>query len=329
MVYIVPLQFSVLAREEIVETRRPQSGIIRGRTDSLKTRYPRSRIIRRPRSPTIDWFINKTLEDELKLIEPTSIVEKIEPLINETYSGVKNIDPDIFKFIVARSSIDVHMPSIYINDNIIAFLSDDPGLLILLTNDMNNVDKICEIIDKRANSLSNITSDLGVVYEGCMHGEDYVQYILSSKAEIIEKGDFKNEFEKSVYEDIKINITNALFNNFTLDFKESSEVYEYDIVTCIGQNRIFQISCKDYSIAKEDAKEDNTNLRNKVIFQPKDKADLISAKCYVVLKGFTKKLLTQFKAYGEPRDVTILDESEYLEEINDTLMGTILRRILR
>lgn len=113
-----------------------------------------------------------------------------------------------------------------------------------------------------------------------------------------------------------------------MNFKASAETYEYDIVLCFGKNIIYQIECKDYSTVSEDAKSDNTSLRNKVIFQPKDKASLINAKCYVVLKGFSQKLLTEFEAFGKARDVTILDESRYLDVIKKDIMTKLLENII-
>ena len=237
---------------------------------------------------------------------------------------VEKIDPEIYSHLVDNSRIMMNVPSFYLTKEVIASLSEDSGLLMLLMNTPKNLKNICGIIEEKAREISKITSDLGVKFGGCVYKKEYARLIISQKSEIIRAEDFKNEFEKKVYDEIKENITDSILSNFTMNFPVSSETYEYDTVVCLGSNKIYQISCKDYSQVKTEADEESSNLRNKVIFQPKDKADLISAECFIVLKGFNKNLLTQFKAFGRARGVTILDDSEYLDVIKKHITKSTL-----
>lgn len=322
LVFIYPLQFNIEARGDVdfseasgIPPRPRTSRITRAR------RLPSGRILRRrPWSVPERWFLSKLLENEFKLIEPSLIENELESLVLRKYEEIKGIDSAIFEIIERGIGLDIRAPSLYINKKVLAILGFDSGLLLIFSDSLGSIEPIVKKLKKFAEELTYITSDLGVALSGIYSGREYAINIMNSKADIIKIGEFKNEFEKKIYDQLNESITNAILSNFELKFEESSETYEYDNVLCIGTNHIYQISCKDYSSVSEEAKKDSTSLRNKVIFQPKDKAELINAKCYVVLRGFSEQLLKGYKAFGRPRGVVILDETEYLDELMKNIL---------
>lgn len=318
MVYVYPLHFEIAARTDVPISER--TGVPPFRYQRV-IRLPVARMRTRRRwSPSETWFLRKILANEFRLIEPSSIEEELELLVLKKYEEVKGIDNSIFSIIEEAIGLDINAPSLYIYKEVMAILSRDPGLLMIFSDSLESIEPVVKKLKSAAEEISSITVDLGVELSGIYSGIEYATNVMNSKADILSIGDYKNEFEKEIHEQLEKSITNATLSNFELNFKESSETYEYDIVLCMGSNEIYQISCKDYSSANEEAKADSTSLRNKVIFQPKDKADLINAQCYVVLRGFSEKLLREYKAFGRPRDVVILDETEYLENLEKNIL---------
>lgn len=191
---------------------------------------------------------------------------------------------------------------------------------MIFSDSLESIEPIVKRLKTSAKELTSITSDLGISLKGIYSGREYATNIITSKADILRTGEYKNDFEKETHKNLEQSITNATLSNFELNFIESSETYEYDVVLCMGNNYIYQVSCKDYTSVSQEAKTDSTSLRNKVIFQPKYKTELINAKCYVVLRGFSEKLLREYKAFGKPRGVVILDETEYLDELMKNIL---------
>ena len=325
MVYLVPLQFDITESGETPLEEEPRPRIIRTSSGVIRTAFltrPRTR----GRTLATDWFIKKTIENEFNYIDATLISGEVIPVITQKYYGIKDIDLKIYENIMSRSDIMIDLPSLYLKDEVMAFTGSEQGSLFLISRIKEGIFDYINKILSNAKAISDISSDLGVTFNNLYYGDEYVKYRLAVSAEILNIDTYKNEFEKKICENIKDSITNSVLTNFTLNFPRSNETYEYDMVVCIGKDT-FQISCKDYTQIKEDIHESNTNLRNKVIFSPKDKADLISAKPIVVLSGFQKNLLNQYKAFGQPRGVTILDENECFEAITDLFITAIIEQI--
>lgn len=321
-VYHYPLQFKIEARTEVPLPVDPK--IIRLMVRSSQRRRTRLRW-----SPSEIWFLSKIIEDKLNIIDPSSISERIEPLVIKEYERIKDIDDDIFMYIKNLIDVNVSAPSLYLSENILGFFSSDPGLFMIISNSIDEIEPLVTSIKSSASELASITSDLGVTLTGIYSSIDYARNIIESKADSIKVGEYKNDFEKEIHDQIDGNITNSLISNVELTFSASAETHEYDNIICLGRSRLIQVSCKDYSSVKEDAQTDSTTLKNKVIFQPKDKADLIDAECYVILRGFNEQLLREYKAFGSPRDVVILDESEYLEILKKNIIISTIDSLRR
>jgi len=326
-VYHYPLQFIISVQRGATVPFDPRSrGTSRMPPPPPQFLRPRSRRTRW--SPHVDWFLRKILEDELDIIDPLLIRDEIGPTVIQKYEGIRKIDDDIFSYIKNSIEVIIDAPLLYLHGNTLGFFARDSGLFMIISNSIDEIEILVDSIKCAAQDLSSITSDLGIQLTEIYSGVDYAKYIIELKAESklasIKIGEYKNDFEKEIHDQINKNITNSLLNNIDLSFSESADTYEYDTVICLDRHRLFQISCKDYSSVKENLRIDNISLRNNVIISPKDKAGFIDAECYVVVRGFSEKLLREFKAFGRPRNVKILDESEYLDVLQKDLITSTI-----
>lgn len=266
---------------------------------------------------------SETTENIQKIIEAEtkSLSEKLIPIISNS-SVVSEILPDDEMLKQAFDRIgyeDIFISNIEPYSMILITSSES---FIIVSENKKTIDDLLTSLDADFKELGDITKDFGLKYLGLVRGEMYASYML--KKNFKGMNDYKmisskNEFEQEVINFISL-ITDSYLPNIEIFFSFPDESFEYDVLVLLDSKTIIDVEVKDYTQLKLESHQDYDSLKNKLILSPIDKAKKLDAKILVVTKGFPSQTFEQMKEFASSRDVVLLSEHNYKEEIQNILL---------
>lgn len=287
-----------------------------------------------------EYFINRIFRSNKLDFKPIGIsadsianIKKIVETETKTISGklndvfpnsnlVKNLLPDyneIERMLSSMSSEECFTTETEPKATIFVTSSES---FIIISSERSTVNTLITKLDNDLRKIGDITKDFGLNYIGLAHGNKYADYMLRR----IIGGEFyykkiesKNDFEVKVSKYIA-SLTDCFFSNIEIHFDSPDETFEYDVVIPFDVNSVIDLEVKDYSSVKDEQHVISESLKSKLILSPVDKATRLGAEVVVVTNGFPAEVFEQLKEFAISRDVILLNEKNYKNELQSLLI---------
>lgn len=283
-------------------------------------------------SDTYNWTLNKLIDDDYNTIDGNMLFESIQESIGTVLEPIQAVDERIAERFQRKLTHpwrrnDLEEMAIY-KDNIVLLPSSTEGHLFIVSEYKNDVDSIIDSFEGRINSFSDVAADFGLSID-LLHGKEFAESMAKSlNAEIVDREEFDNNTEESVYDEISERLTKSVDTNVTLRFGDDDpEVFEYDLLLFAGRNSRIIIEVKDAS--RDEASLDKGEL----IDTPRDKTNILKSdrekgpapfytettEVFVIVKHMDEEQFEEQKQMAERRDINLLkyEDGNYLDSLED------------
>jgi hypothetical protein len=201
----------------------------------------------------------------------------------------------------------------------------------------DDVDSIINSFEGRISNFSGIAEDFGLDIE-LVTGGDFAEEMSNNlNAEVINRGDFDNTTEESVFSEINDRLTESIDSNVTLRFGEDDpETFEYDLILHAGPDNRIVIEVKDASRPEADL------VKEDLIDTPRDKTNIIKSgreknrgrslpgfentEAFVIVKHMDDDDFGEQKQKAERRDIFLLryEDGDYLSELEEQFKPMVM-----
>lgn len=234
----------------------------------------------------------------------------------------------MFRHIKRKGNISNSKIYLYTENPEYIVLSNGRSSMFLLTKNKDDVDKIFANIHENFKNINGITMDFDLILKEIISGREFSHGILKMKNFVssIKNAIPKNEFEKAVIKDLS-EISSGILSNISIEFTEPNEIFEYDILFPINENKIINIEIKDYESVKEGIRTSNNldTLKSKIILSPLDKATRLGAELIVIIKGLDEERFKQINILAKSRKVLLFNENEYKHKLETILIERLFK----
>lgn len=280
---------------------------------------------------TYNWAFNKVVGDSFEIIDSEAITEVVRSSLNELFQPVDEIDENISEYIrnITTSRYekrDIERVILYDGNKMVLPASDN-GHMFIISEYKDNVTSVIDSFESKIAEFSDVASDFGLDVT-LYSGSDFAQEMSAQlDSEIVEREEFDNTLEETIYSEISDRITTAIDANVTLRFGEDDpEVFEYDLLIHGGSDNRIVIEAKDAS--REEA-----NLgKSKLIDRPRDKTNIIeggnehsrhpfynqdNTEVFVIVKHMDEEDFNKQKQKAERRDIRLMkyEDGDYLDSV--------------
>lgn len=269
--------------------------------------------------------IKKLVETETKAISGT---------LNDTLtnsSSIRALLPDYGEIEIILNSMSSQEVFTTKSEPRATILVTSAESFIIISNERSTIDSLISTLDSDLKKIGDITKDFGLSYIGLVRAEKYADYLFRNSIEGLidyRKIDSKNDFEVEISNHIA-SLTDCFCPNIEIFYESPEESFEYDVLIPFAKNCMINIEVKDYTKVKEEQHMDFESLKSKLVLTPVDKATRLAADVVVVTKGFPDKIFEQLKEFAISRDVLLLNENNYKDEIQSLLIDRATNLVIR
>lgn len=202
--------------------------------------------------------------------------------------------------------------------------TDNLSHLLIVSKTKSDSEKMVDFLKREADDIANILSDY-VTLEEWKSGSDLVGEFLDSSTDIkawkSEESD--DPFEREVEEVIGERVS-AYIGNVGVQFESGNG--EYDTIAMpMGQfGEKYAVEVKDFEDVQEKIEEQeeqselsSTNLKTKLITQPKGEADRIGLNLIMIVNDIPNETYSNLVREASPVGVTLLNDENYEEKLEE------------
>jgi len=202
------------------------------------------------------------------------------------------------------------------------------NVFLIISKELEKAKKINEMIRLEFERLNKTTKDFGLNLSEYLTGNEYSMSMINritEKISTITIRPTKNTFEQEVIDMIE-KFTNSSIHNIEIQFKEPNESFEYDILLPTSREHVFDIEVTDYETAKGKVYENLDSLKSQLILSTLDKAQRLHAQSIIITKGFPEETFNQMKELASSRNITLLNEHNYVDTLEKIITTKFLER---
>lgn len=203
--------------------------------------------------------------------------------------------------------------------------------LIIISSDKESVNATIDYLENEINELESIVDEF-IIFEELSQGSDILIDFLKNQTEDWKRVESEDDFEDEVQEFLSER-TGIMMPNVEAKF-ESGESSEYDAIAMpLGQfGPRFAIEVKDFEKVESNIKQKkeetglNTTLKNKLITQPKDQADMMGLSLIMIVNDLSGDTYQNLKGIANQRNVTLLNDEDYEGALDNLLTEETIKR---
>jgi hypothetical protein len=216
------------------------------------------------------------------------------------------------------------------------FYKDNPSIILplssnvfyILSKSKKEAADLVQFIKSEFEKLNEVTKDFGLELAEFLTGRNYQEPLLKGSKNIqnINYKKPKDEFEEKIIGMCE-RTTSSFLSNVEVAFTEPTETYEFDIFIGISEDVKVIIEPTNYETIKDlihTGELSRETLKSKVILGTQDKAQRLGAKSIVIAKGFPEETFSELKKIADSRRVTLLNETNYENELPKIFWDNIL-----
>lgn len=304
-----------------------------------------------PRWPDqYNWAFKKVVSEDFDFLGPDEVLDTIQSSLHELYSPIEDVDDHYAESLRRRITRrfqreEIRQVTLH-RDNVIILPSSrdgprgNPGLFFVISEYKSDVNSIIQSFRDEILEFSEFASDFGLELD-LLTGEEFASEMSDKlNAEVVERDDFDNNTEESIFNEISEKLTTSIDSNVTLRFGEDDpEVFEYDLILYADNNNLLIIEVKDASHEEADLG------KSELIDTPRDKGNIAmsssgprppyfrrvggSEGVFVIVKHMDEDDFEQQKLMAERRNINLLryENGDYLDALQDTFRGMSYRAL--